>query len=196
MSLDWAAGQTTMSTVIADLFVSADGYAKGTHSPGYFGYLGPDLDRWITDEQEKPQHLVMGRRSYELLAGLPDEARDDGYERMVRQQTTVFSTTLEATDWPGATVEPRDVVEVVREGKEAEGPPLRTMGSLSIVRQLVNAALVDRLRLMVFPLFVGPSGAEPALDGLDEGELELADQRVLDGRILLVEYLPTGTPIP
>jgi dihydrofolate reductase len=60
----------------------------------------------------------------------------------------------------------------------------------------VNAALVDRLRLMVFPLVVGPSGAEPAFDGLDEGELELVDQRILDGRILLVEYRPTATPIP
>jgi dihydrofolate reductase len=185
-----------MSTVIADLFVSADGYAKGTHSPGYFGYVGPDLDRWVTEEQEKPQHVVMGRRSYEMLAGLPDEARDDGYEQMVRQRTTVFSRTLGTTEWPGATVEPRDAVEVVRERKEAEGPPVRTLGSLSIVRQLVNAALVDRLRLMVFPLLVGPSGAEPAFDGLDEGALDLVDQRVLDGRILLVEYLPTGTPIP
>jgi len=184
------------TTVIADLFVSADGFAKGEHSPGYFGYFGPDLDRWITEEQEKPQHVLMGRRTYEALAQVPAEARDDGYERMTRQPTTVFSRTLESAEWPSAAVEPRDAVDVVRERKEADDVPLRTMGSLSIVRQLVNAGLVDRLRLAVFPLLVGPSGAEPAYDGLDEGELELVDQRVLDGRILLVEYRPTGTPIP
>jgi dihydrofolate reductase len=108
----------------------------------------------------------------------------------------VFSRTLTSTEWPGATVEPRDAIEVVRERKAADEVPLRTTGSLSIVRQLVNAALVDRLRLMVFPLLVGPSGVEPAFEGLDEGELELVDQRVLDGRLLLVEYRPTGTPIP
>jgi dihydrofolate reductase len=140
--------------------------------------------------------VLMGRRTYELLEGLPAEARDAGYERMSRQATTVFSRTIESTAWPGAGVEPRDPVEVVGERKASGAVPLRTLGSMSIVRQLVNAGLVDRLRLMVFPLFVGPSGAEPAYAGLDETELELVGQRVLDGRILLVEYRPTGTPIP
>lgn len=94
------------------------------------------------------------------------------------------------------TVESRDLIERVRDLKESTDVPLRTVGSLSVVKQLVNAGLVDLLRLMVFPLFVGPSGAEPSFEGLAEGELELTDHRVLDGRILLVEYRPMGTPIP
>lgn len=185
------------SVVIADLFISADGFAKGEHSPGYFGYSGPDLHRWITEEQERqPQHVLMGRRTYELLAGLPEEARDDSYRAMSNQPTTVFSRTITSTEWPGATVESRDLLERVRDLKESSDVPLRTVGSLSIVKQLVNAGLVDRLRLMVFPLVVGASGAEPWFEGLDEGELELVDHRALDGRIVLVEYRPLGTPIP
>jgi hypothetical protein len=56
--------------------------------------------------------------------------------------------------------------------------------------------LVDRLRLMVFPLLVGPSGRESVFDGVGESDLALTGERVLDGRILLVEYAPTGRPIP
>jgi dihydrofolate reductase len=67
------------------------------------------------------------------------------------------------------------------------------MGSLSVVKQLLNAGPVDRLRLMVFPLPVGPGGREAMFD---EADLALVDQRMLDGRILLVEYAPTGRPIP
>jgi dihydrofolate reductase len=182
--------------VIVDLFISADSFAKGEHSPGYFGYPGPDLTRWITDEQERPAHVLMGRRTYQVLAGLPEEARDASYRSMTRQTTTVFSRTLTAAEWPGAEVEPTDLVERVTQLKVTSAVPLRTVGSISLVKQLLNAHLVDRLRLMVFPLFVGPSGAEPAFDGLEEGELALTDQRVLDGRILLVEYRPTGRPIP
>jgi dihydrofolate reductase len=185
-----------MATVTADLFISADGFAKGEHSPGYFGYLGPDLERWITDEAGRPHHALMGRVTYDVLAGLPQEARDASYDAMTRQPTTVFSRTLESCAWPGASLESRDAADVVRELRESSDVPLRTTGSLSIVKLLVNAGLVDRLRLMVFPLFVGSSGAEPAFDGLDEGGLELADHQVLDGRTLLVEYRPTGTPIP
>jgi RibD C-terminal domain len=36
--------------------------------------------------------------------------------------------------------------------------PLRTMGNLSLARQLTSAALVDRLRLMIFPLIAGEAG--------------------------------------
>lgn len=183
-------------SVIADLFVSADGFAKGNHSPGFFGYFGPDLERWISDEQKRPQHVLMGRRTYQVLADLPEEARDENYRTMTNQSTTVFSRSITSTDWSGATVEPRDLVGHVRELKESSVVPLRTVGSLSVVTQLMNAGLVDRLRLMVFLLFVGPSGTEPAFEGLEEGELELTDHRVLDKRILLVEYRPTGTPIP
>jgi dihydrofolate reductase len=70
------------------------------------------------------------------------------------------------------------------------------MGSLSLARQLLGAGLVDRLRLMIFPLVAGPSGREAAFQGMDSADLELVDHRVLDGRVLLVEYQPTGKDIP
>jgi hypothetical protein len=52
---------------------------------------------------------------------------------------------------------------------------------------------VDRLRLMTFPLFAGPDGREPAFTDVASTDIELVDHQVLDGRVLLVEYRPTGT---
>jgi uncharacterized protein YndB with AHSA1/START domain/dihydrofolate reductase len=186
----------TMATVTADLFVSLDGWARGEHSPGYFGYFGPDLEQWIGTELAQPQHVLMGRRTYAALAGLPDEHRDEGYRQMSELPTTVFSRTLTDAEWPHATVESRDAVEAVRALKDTSDVSLRTMGSLSIVKQLLNAGVLDRLRLMVFPLLVGPGGRESTFDGVAETDLELISQRVLDDRILLAEYAPTGQPIP
>jgi dihydrofolate reductase len=80
--------------------------------------------------------------------------------------------------------------------KASSDVPLRTMGSLSLVRQLLSAGLVDRLRLMIFPLVAGPSGREAAFHGVVSADLELVDHRALDGRVLLVEYRPTGNDIP
>jgi dihydrofolate reductase len=80
--------------------------------------------------------------------------------------------------------------------KDASDVPLRTMGSLSLARQLVRAGLVDRLRLLVFPLVAGPFGREAAFEGVKSADLELVGHRVLDGRVLLVEYRPTGHDIP
>ena len=184
------------TTVTADLFISADGWARGAESPGYFGYLGPDLQQWIDEESEAPQHVLMGRRTYEALAGLPDEVKDAGYERMVNLPMTVFSRTLTTVGWPNSTIESGDLVKSVLALKESSDVPLRTMGSVSVVKQLVNAGVLDNLRLMMFPLFCGPTGREWAFEGLAESELKLSSQRVLDARILLVEYTPTGDPIP
>jgi dihydrofolate reductase len=80
--------------------------------------------------------------------------------------------------------------------KASGGLPVRTWGSLSLARQLITAGLVDRLRLMTFPLMAGPSGRDAAFAGMAAADLELTGHRVLDGRVLLVEYRPTGNDIP
>lgn len=74
--------------------------------------------------------------------------------------------------------------------------PLRSVGSLSLVRQLVAGGLVDQLRLVTFPLFAGDAGREWAYNDIVHAELELIDHRVLDGQILVFEYRPTGNDIP
>jgi hypothetical protein len=50
------------NSVTVDLFVSVDGWAGSDGLPGYFGYLGPELQEWILDELAAPQLVVMGRR--------------------------------------------------------------------------------------------------------------------------------------
>jgi hypothetical protein len=64
-----------MSELIADLFISVDGCAKGSRSPAYFGFGGPDLDRWIGDQMKRPQRHLMGRKTYEALAA-PEPGHD------------------------------------------------------------------------------------------------------------------------
>lgn len=183
-------------TLTVDVFISADGWAGAEDSPGYFGYFGPELEEWVTAESARPQLVVLGRRTYEALAGLPQEARDEAWRRMSALNAVVFSKTLETASWPNTRVCRDDLVGEIARLKGVSDVPLRTMGSLSVARQLLDAGLVDRLRLMTFPLLVGASGREPFFAGVAAAELELVDQRTLDGRVLLIEYRPTGRDIP
>ena len=93
-----------MSELIADLFISVDGCAKGSRSPAFFGFGGPDLDRWIGEQMKRPQRHLMGRKTYVALAALPEPADDDGSPSLVATPTTVFSRTLQAVSWPHATI--------------------------------------------------------------------------------------------
>jgi dihydrofolate reductase len=183
-------------TLTVDIFVSVDGWAGSDGLPGYFGYLGPDLEEWITTDGGAPHVAVMGRRTYEALAGLPNEAKDDGWQRMMDLDKVVFSRTLKEVDWPNTRICSDDAIDEIPKLKAGSDLPLRTVGSMSLARQLVNAGLVDRLRLMTFPLLAGPSGREAAFADIASADLELVDHRVLDGRILLIEYRPTGKDIP
>lgn len=180
----------------AELLISVDGWAGSEGLPGYFGYLGPELEAWMADELAAPQVQVMGRRTYDLLSGLPDEARDDSWRRMMELDKLVFSRTLRQTDWPNTRVCGEDLVGEIRRLKADGGVPLRTVGSLSVVRQLMGAGLVDRLRLLTFPLVAGDAGREAAFAEMASADMELVDHRVLDGRVLVVEYRPTGKDIP
>lgn len=183
-------------TVTVDIFISVDGWAGSDGLPGYFGYLGPELGEWISAELAAPQVMVMGRRTYEALATLPTEVQDESWRRMTPLEKVVFSRSLQQAAWPNSRICGADLADEIQRMKADGNVPLRTIGSLSLARQLTDAGLVDRLRLMTFPLIAGDSGREPFFAGMASADLELVAHRVLDGRVLLVEYRPTGNDIP
>jgi dihydrofolate reductase len=183
-----------MSELVCELIISLDGFARGQRSPAYYGYSGPEFDDWIKTNSAVPHRMLIGRKTYEMLNALPAEARDEGWERTTTTPGWLFSRTLEAADWPGLKIVHDDLVDFVREQKRTEGPELRTLGSLSLVRQLLTAGLVHRLKLAVCPLSLQQTGVEPTFEGLPDMGFDLLSSRVLDGRVLLLEYRPAGTP--
>jgi dihydrofolate reductase len=180
--------------LVCELIVSLDGFARGQRSPGYYGYFGPDLADWIKTNTAIPHRMILGRRTYEALAGLPTEVRDEGWAVMTSTPGWLFSRTLQLSDWPRLEVVHEDLVEFVREAKRTEGPELRTLGSVSLVKQLLAAGLVDRLKLVVCPLVLGKTGIEPLFAGLPDIGFDLLSTKIIDERVLLVEYRPAGLP--
>lgn len=181
-----------MSELIADLFVSLDSCASAVDVGPYFGYAGPELDEWIQTELDRPQLIVLGRLTYEALASLSNGS-DQGSRRLTESPKVVVSSTLsEPLEWANTRLIAGDAFETLPAIKRDSEVPLRTMGSLSLVRNLVSAGLVDRLRLMVFPLTCGSAGREHIFR---DGELQrwaLDRTQVLDGRVVLLEYRMTG----
>jgi hypothetical protein len=76
--------------------------------------------------------------------------------------------------------------------KRQSGDPLRSIGSITLVKSMLRLGLVDRLRLMIFPLILGEDGREPAFAGYPRAGLGLAATRVLDSRLVLLEHRPAG----
>lgn len=104
-----------------------------------------------------------------------------------------FSRTLrEPLAWPNTHLVTQDAAEYVRARKnENSSDSMRTMGSLSLCRSLPQAGLVDRFRVVVFPVITGSSGQERIYDGYPDIALNMISSRTFDGRIQLLEYVPT-----
>jgi riboflavin biosynthesis pyrimidine reductase len=83
-----------------------------------------------------------------------------------------------------------DAVQAVRAMKEEGSGILSTLGSVSLCRSLLRAGIVDRFRLVMFPVITGVTGAERIYDGYPDVALDMIDHRIFDGRTMLVEYRP------
>ncbi len=187
------------ATYTFDVFSSLDGFGgAGGNWTGYWGKQGPELLDSRLAAFEQDQRMVFGATTFrlfvEMLAASTEgsDVRDPWVTRMRNLPATVVSTTLrEPLDWPNATVVSGDAVDVVARLKEESDVPLRSHGSLAMNRALMAAGLVDRVQVTLFPVITGRSGEDPVFAGAEDFDLELLEQRTLDGSIQELTYRPT-----
>jgi dihydrofolate reductase len=187
------------ATYTFDVFSSLDGYgAAGGDWTGYWGKQGPELLDHRLALHGGEQRMVFGANTYRLFTGMlatsteESGVRDPWVTRMWNLPATVVSTTLaEPLDRPDATVASGDAVDVVARLKEESEVPLRSHGSLSMNRALMAAGLVDRVQVTLFPVITGRSGLDPIFRGAADFDLELIENRTLDGHIQELIYRPT-----
>ena len=187
------------ATYTFDVFSSLDGYgAASANWTGYWGKQGPELLDHRLALYRTEQRMVFGANTYRALARMltssteESEVRDPWVTRMRTLPAIVVSTTLGGPlDWPNATVVRGDAVEVIAQLKEESEVPLRSHGSLSLNRTLMAAGLVDRVQVTLFPVITGQTGLDPIFRGAADFDLELIENRTLDGHIQELTYRPT-----
>ncbi|MEV4646082.1 dihydrofolate reductase family protein [Saccharopolyspora sp. NPDC049357] len=182
-----------MSDLMVDFIISLDGYAAAEGWPGFWGMEGPEYLGWIGSESEQEHVTLMGATTYRLMSGFAAEAPEEtGLAELTAMPKVVFSSTLAAPlTWANSELVSGEAVEAVRELKQRETRPLRTVGSLSLSRSLLEAGIVDRFRVVVFPVITGKTGQERIFDGYPDIKLDLISSRTFDGRLQLLEYAPT-----
>ena len=180
-----------MSELLVDFITSLDGYGAAEGWPGWWGLEGPDYLAWLRDQPESDYTILLGANTYRLMSRLAADG-EPGTDALAGLSKVVFSTTLqEPLSWPNTQLVSRDPVEAVRGLKETGTASLRTIGSLTLCRSLLTAGLVDRFRVVVFPVITGSTGRDRIYDGYPDVSLDLLASRTFDGRLQLVEYRPT-----
>jgi dihydrofolate reductase len=133
----------------------------------------------------------MGANTYRLMSELASGG-EPGTDVLAGLSKVIFSTTLtEPLSWPNTQLVSQDPVETVRQMKAEGSKSMRTLGSLTLCRSLLKAGLVDLFRVVVFPVITGSTGRDRIYDGYPDVSLDMVSSRTFDGRIQLLEYVPT-----
>lgn len=181
-----------MQTVTIDFIISLDGCGGGEGWPGFWGMEGPEYLRWLDESPEKNDILLMGANTYRLMSGFAESGEEGGMEELTAAPKVVFSSTLEAPlSWANSRLVTGDAVEAVRAMKADADRPIRTLGSVSLCRDLLAAGLVDRYRVVIFPVITGATGTDRIFEGYPDARLDLVESHLFDGRLQLLTYVPT-----
>jgi dihydrofolate reductase len=149
-----------MRKIIANLFISLDGVVE---EPGdwHFPYFNDEMGAAVDAGLRSADTLLLGRRTYDDHAGAWPAREAAGEEDAAfatalgdLRKLVVSRRRLELT-WRNSEQLAGDLVEAVSALKqEPGGGHIAISGSVSVVRQLLAAGLVDELRLLVHPIAV------------------------------------------
>jgi dihydrofolate reductase len=182
-----------MQELLVDFISSLDGYGAAEGWPGWWGLEGPEYLGWLAEQPERDYTILMGANTYRLMSGLGSETPDEGaaMTELANASKVVFSSTLQLPlAWANTQLISEDAVEAVREMKRQGNSSMRTLGSLTLCRSLLKAGLVDRFRVVVFPVITGSTGYDRIYDGYPDVALDMVASRTFDGRLQLLEYVP------
>jgi dihydrofolate reductase len=185
-----------MRELRVDMFSTVDGFGGGgPRSAPYWGYGSPGLFAWLHEQLAEDHVMLMGATSYRQMAEIVASGDDPTFPRMAELPKIVFSSTLRPPfTWANTTVVGEPVETAVPALKAmADGLPMRTIGSPSLVRSLFRLGLVDRVRVMVFPMVHGTAGEGPVFAELPVLDLDLAGTTVVDDRLVLLDYRVRGS---
>ena len=184
------------------------GFAHGGWLPQFFDdEVGTAIDRFFGSSYD----LLLGRRTYEIFAAYWPYVGGDTtgigeiFERTGKNEGEVAAMDMAEAftrankhvlsrgepDFGWANSHKLGSIEDVSTLKAGDGPDLLIQGSSTLYPQLIEAGLLDRLTLMIFPVVLG-AGKRLLGDGTPARALRLVDQTVTKSGALIATYEPVG----
>ena len=189
-----------MRKITAGLFVSLDGVVE---DPGnwHFPYFNDEMGAAVDGQLGAADTLLLGRKTYDSFAGAwPDrEAAGDEDAEFAKKLGDARKIVASRQDlqfsWRNSEQLKGDLVQAVTALKnEPGGTDIAMSGSVSVVRQLLAAGLLDELHLLVHPIAV-----RKGMRLFDEGEsptpLRLVSAQTFATGVMYLVYAPAeSTP--
>jgi dihydrofolate reductase len=183
-----------MRKITAGLFISLDGVVEAPDQ-WHFPYFNEEMGAAVDATLGAADTVLFGRKTYDSFAGAwPDReaagGEDAGLAKALgdARKIVVSNQKLEFT-WRNSEQLEGDLVEAVTALKYEPGGNIALSGSVSVVRQLLAAGLLDELHLLVHPIAV-----RKGMRMFDEGDttmpLRLISSETFETGVLNLVYGP------
>lgn len=172
---------------------SLDGYHESADAGLDWHHVDDEFHEFAAAQLDEADTLLFGRKTYEMMAAFwPTPAARSVHaptaQRMNRLPKVVVSATLAAADWGPVTVISGDMAGQLAKLKQQPGRDIILVGSSALAAGLLDAGLLDELRIMVMPVLLGSGHATAA--GAGRKELSLAGVRNFRSGNVLLTYRP------
>ncbi len=169
-----------MRKIILGLAVSLDGFIEGPH--GEYDWCFTDQDYGMSEFFKRIDSLFMGRKSYELVLSMGDQAMP-GFPKL---KEYVFSNTMKEAK-EDVIIVSGDIRREVETIKSEPGKDIWLFGGASLTAALMNMQLVDELWLSVHPVLLG--SGKPLFHNIKERlSLKLEHSRTYDTGLVSLSY--------
>ncbi|HSE08831.1 MAG TPA: dihydrofolate reductase family protein [Nocardioidaceae bacterium] len=188
-----------MATITASLFTALDGVVDPGVGNWHFPYFNDEMGEAV-DGTHDADVMLFGRVTYDSFAGAWPEREAAGGEdapfakRLGDMRKIVASRSPLTLDWRNSEQVQGDLVDAVTKLKN--DPAIRRIalsGSVSVVRQLLDAGLIDELHLFVHPATAG-SGLRLFEEGGPERHLRLSSAQPFRTGVVHLVYAPDPNP--
>jgi dihydrofolate reductase len=188
-----------MATITASMFSALDGVVDPMIGDWHFPYFNEEMGDAVSDTHDADV-MLFGRVTYDSFAGAWPEREAAGGEdapfakRLGDMRKIVASRSPQEFTWRNSEQLTGDLVKGVSALKSDPGiRRIALSGSTSIVRQLLDAGLLDELHLFVHPATAG-SGLKLFEEGGPARHLKLLSCQPFATGVVHVVYAPDPDP--
>jgi dihydrofolate reductase len=184
-----------MATITASLFMALDGVVDPMVGDWHFPYFNEEMGEAVTQTHDADV-MVFGRVTYDSFAGAWPEREAAGQEdaafakRLGDTRKIVASRTPLTFTWRNSEQIEGDLVDAVAALRNDPGiQRIMLSGSVSVVRQLIDANLLDELHLFVHPATAG-SGLKLLEEGGPARQFKLISAESFRTGVVYLVYSP------
>ena len=193
-----------MRKIVVLSFISLDGVMQAPGGPDedtssgfkFGGWTVPYWDEFsnqiMGEQMGVPFDLLLGRKTYDIFAAYWPKQDSSSLGAPFNKATKyVVSGSSPKLDWENSELVEGDVVGMLKELKQQNGPMLQVHGSGNLIQTLLKNDLVDELWLKIFPLTLG-NGKRLFAEGTKPAAFELTETKTSPKGVIFANYKRTG----